>query len=105
MDAVNGQPSLGVIRILSGQQVGRTFPIYKPTTTIGREKTNDIVIEDGYISRFHAALIWQNGIWTIKNNPAAHNKIIVNQQEVQQATLRFGDVIELGRGPFTSFCL
>lgn len=105
MDAVNGQPGLGVITILSGQQAGHTFPIYKPITTIGREKTNDIVIEDGYISRFHAQLIWQNGSWTIKNNTAAHNKVIVKQQEVQQATLSFGDVVGLGRGPFTFFRL
>ncbi|HEV7236178.1 MAG TPA: FHA domain-containing protein, partial [Ktedonobacteraceae bacterium] len=105
MDAVNGQPNLGVITILSGQQAGHTFPIYKPITTIGRDKTNDIVIEDDYISRFHAALIWQNGIWTIKNNTAAHNKVTVNQQEVHQAMLHVGDVIGLGRGPFTSFRL
>jgi len=105
MDAVNGQPSLGVIIVLTGQQVGCTFPIYKPTTTIGREKTNDIVIEDGYISRFHAELVWQNGTWTIKNNTAAHNKVTVNQREVQQSMLRFGDVIGLGHGPFTLFRL
>ena len=101
MDAVNGHQSFGEIIVLSGKQAGHTFRINKPITTIGREKTNDIVIDDGYISRFHAELSWQNGSWTIKNNSAANNRVTVNALEVQLATLSFGDVIGLGRGPST----
>ncbi len=105
MDAVNGQPGLGEIIVLSGQQAGRTFSIFKPITTIGRDKTNDIVFDDGYISRSHAELIWQNGSWTIENKTAGNNRVTVNQQDVQQSMLNFGDEIGLGRGPFTIFRL
>jgi pSer/pThr/pTyr-binding forkhead associated (FHA) protein len=36
------------------QQIFREFPLDKKTASIGRQADNDIVIEDTYVSRYHA---------------------------------------------------
>lgn len=107
MEAVNGQQGLGIIRVLTGRQAGHIFSIQKPTTTIGRARTSDVVIEDDYVSRAHAELHWNNGMWTItKNGAAGQNKLLVNNQEVvQSAPLHIGDSIKLGPEPFTTLLL
>src|SRR5712691_5650902 len=88
---------LGSIRFLTGPLAGRTFPISKSTITIGREPNNDIVVPDPSISRHHAQLTWNNGLWTI-SKLSAQNTITVNQRAVEQDTINDRDTISLGAG-------
>ena len=68
MDASNNPPVQGMIKFLTGPLTGRSFPIRKAITTIGRDPTNDIVVEqDPRVSRYHARLLWNNGEWSIEN--------------------------------------
>jgi ABC transport system ATP-binding/permease protein len=89
------QPS-GSIKFLTGPLAGQTFPINKPVTTIGREPTNDIVVKgDQKVSRSHARIIWNNGLWSIEKL-SPQNIMTVNQQQVQQANIFDGNTIALG---------
>ncbi len=45
MDANNNPPVQGLIKFLTGPLAGRPFPIKKAITTIGRDLSNDIVVE------------------------------------------------------------
>jgi len=89
-------PVSGSIKFLTGPLTGQTFPINKPITTIGREATNDIVVKgDQKVSRSHARIIWNNGIWSIEKL-SPQNTLTVNHQQVQQATITDGNTITLG---------
>ncbi len=101
MDMIQKFPHLGSIQMLTGSLAGQTFQINKPMITLGRDQSNDIVISDRSISRYHARLIWDNGSrWHIENL-ASQNIITVNQQEVQYGPVQDHDTIELGKS--TSF--
>ncbi len=97
MDAVNGPTTLGSIRFLTGPLAGNIYQITKPIINIGREPGNDIIISDPSVSRQHAQIAWNNGIWSIKKL-TAQNTLIVNQRETQQATINDRDTIGLGTG-------
>lgn len=93
MDVVNGQ--LGSLTMLNGSSPGKIFQITKPTITLGREPTNDVVLSDPSVSRQHAQITWANGAWTI-TKLAQQNTISVNNRDVQQGPVRDNDVIVLG---------
>lgn len=97
MNMVNGLPTLGSIRFLTGPLAGTTYTITKPITTIGREPTNDIVISDPSVSRQHVQILWNSGSWTIKK-VASQNILSINQHEVQQSPLQDHDTIGIGQG-------
>jgi ABC-type multidrug transport system ATPase subunit/pSer/pThr/pTyr-binding forkhead associated (FHA) protein len=84
------------ITFLTGPLAGQTFQILKPITTIGRESGNDIVVKgDLRVSRHHARLLWQDGVWSIENLSQA-SIFTVKGESVQQAILQDGAVINLG---------
>ena len=94
-------PGSSSIRFLVGPLTGQTFRITSAITTIGRHSDNDIAIKsDLAISRQQALLVWKNNEWRIEKNPGA-NALLVNQREVEQATLHHRDVV--GLGPNTAF--
>ncbi len=100
MDRVNSPRDLGSIRFLTGPLAGKTFPLNKPIVTIGREPGNDIiVVEDPAISRHHAQIAWDNGIWTI-SKLNQQNKIFVNQRDVLRANISEHDTIGMGNSTF-----
>src|SRR6266852_2353030 len=92
----NTPPGLVSIRFLSGPLAGQTFPIRKPTVTIGRGETNDIAINsDQHVSRTHARLRWNGTSWSIEKL-ALQNTLTVNQQQVEQAMISNNTTIGLG---------
>ncbi len=85
------------ITFLTGPLAGQTFQITRPVTTIGRESTNDIVVKDDLrVSRHHACLRWQNGVWSIEN-VSGQNILGIEQEPVQQATIHDNSTITLGK--------
>ena len=100
MDIRNSPPHLGSIQLLSGSQAGMAFPINKATITIGRDPTNDIPLTDPSVSRHHAQIAWNNGVWTI-TNLSSQNIVTVNQRSVrptQQLPINDRDTITIGSG-------
>jgi len=96
MDAINKASTLGSIRFLTGPLAGKSFPINKPITTIGREPSNDICVSDPSVSRHHAQIMWNGQVWTIQKL-TPQNKISINQREVHQSPLNNRDAVGLGQ--------
>lgn len=103
MSEVDRSTLLGSIKFLKGPLAGRTFLIRKPITTIGRLASNDVaVLGDLRVSREHARVLWNNGIWAIEN--LSSNKLYINQREVQQGqTVELTNEATIDLGPNTSF--
>ncbi len=96
---VNRQsPALGELLFLSGPRKGETFRITKVRTGIGRQPDpgNDLIVSEASVSRFHAEIILDHGVWRI-NKLSASNTLFINKQPVQQGgAIRSQNVIGLG---------
>src|SRR6266568_635417 len=100
MESLNGSPGFGSINFLTGSQAGSTILIQKPVLTIGREPGNDIVVTDPSVSRRHAQITLNGGVWVI-SNLTQQNIVIVNQRNVppsQQSPISERDTIAIGAG-------
>jgi len=96
MNRENKSP-ISSLKFLTGPLAGNSYPITKAITSLGRETSNDIVISDPTVSRYHAHIIWENGSWTIKKL-VTHNTLTVNQHALSQSSLNNRDTIALGSG-------
>src|SRR5581483_5880545 len=83
------------IKFVNGPLAGKTFQLQKSVTQIGRDASNDIVVFDPKVSRHHARIIWQNGSWSIEKLSQS-STVLVDMQNVQQATLQHNSTIVLG---------
>ena len=74
----------------------RVFPLVKSVVNVGRERYNDIVIADGYISRHHLQLRKRFGVYSLFDvNSRGGTR--VNDERVAEHRLQNGDVIAIGR--------
>lgn len=75
---------------------GSTFSLRAPEAVIGRTEDNDITIEHKSVSRNHAKVVREGDRVRILDLKSA-NGLLVNDEEVEAAVLRPGDIVELGR--------
>ncbi len=64
--------------------------------TIGREKSNNIVLNDTMVSRTHAELTIHNDGRTTIKDLSSSNGVFVNGKKVTAAELKQGDVVKCG---------
>ncbi|MBN2381947.1 FHA domain-containing protein [bacterium] len=86
-------------------QTGEVFLISEYTTTyrlkktqkntIGRDDTNNIVLKNLLVSRFHAEITWQNNQFVIKDL-GSQNGTLHNEKPITTALLKHGDNIKIG---------
>jgi pSer/pThr/pTyr-binding forkhead associated (FHA) protein len=70
--------------------------------TIGRDTNNDIIISDQQVSRAHAKLTYQNGVWTLVST--GRHGTLVNDRLVSDIVLQPHTVFRLGAsGPMLRF--
>lgn len=66
----------------------------------GRDSANEVVLSGKAISRFHAEIVLKDGTYYLKDM-GSHNGTFLNNNPVQSAALKSGDVIQVGRASFT----
>ncbi len=88
------QPFQLVMR--SGPTVGKIYPLEKSELTIGRDTSNDIVINDAEVSRKHARLILQGGGFVLEDLGSTNGTFVDGQRLMGPHALRPGEVIMLG---------
>ena len=88
------------LTISSPQTQQKVFRIEKPVVNIGRQLSNDIIVEDKRVSRYHAQIKYQDGQFTIFDLGST-NGITINRVPGQrQHTLRNGDRFTIGSYDF-----
>jgi pSer/pThr/pTyr-binding forkhead associated (FHA) protein len=89
--------------VRQGPSSRQEHPITAPTTSIGREATNDIVLFDPEVSRRHAQITFKAGRYYIEDLGST-NGTFVNQQLVTGSVpLANGDVIDMGESARLTF--
>jgi hypothetical protein len=86
--------------VIHGAELGRSYDLTGPATTLGRSASNGIRVVDDSVSRTHATVtIDRSGIMRIRDE-GSKNGILVNGVNVREALLQRGDVIHIGHTMF-----
>jgi ABC transport system ATP-binding/permease protein len=84
-----------LVQFLNGPLAGQRLQLKPPVITIGRDPQNDIVVSDPRISRRHACIRRQRGLWQIENLSQV-SYIAIDQQRTARGILQDNTVIHLG---------
>lgn len=85
--------------IISGMNKGLRYPVQDKMISIGRSMDNQIVIEDGRVSRQHCCLV-RNGEKCELKDLQSTNKTYVNDKLAAEKSLSIGDHIKIGDTTF-----
>lgn len=80
----------------SGPSVGKVYPLEKPELFIGRDLSNDVVINDPEISRRHARLFLQGNGYVLEDLGSTNGSFVNGQRLMGPNLLRPGDTITFG---------
>jgi diguanylate cyclase (GGDEF)-like protein len=78
-----------------GAQLGQVLKLGQQSHRVGRANDCEIWLSDDGVSRRHAAILFESGVYTIEDTGSA-NGTFVGGQKVERATLRDGDLIQFG---------
>ncbi len=79
----------------TGLSPGKRFPLNQ-VNTIGRAMTNDVPLNDSFLSSEHAVLEWDGNTWVIEDLNSTNGTWLNGREIVQPTALTYGDIIQLG---------
>jgi pSer/pThr/pTyr-binding forkhead associated (FHA) protein len=84
---------------VNGPLSGQTFYLDEPVVSIGRLGSNDICLEDPFVSRHHCVIRKTGDEYTIENLNSA-NGTYLNGERVNAGSLKEGCLIQIGTSRF-----
>ena len=84
---------------IDGPFSGRVFYLEEPVVSIGRLESNDITLEDPFVSRHHCLIRDEGDEYMIEDLHSA-NGTHVNGERVNASSLEEGSLIEVGSSQF-----
>lgn len=90
--------------VRSGSQAGTTFGLAAEVTRLGRHPDSEIMLDDITVSRRHARIVRSADGYSIVDDGSL-NGTYVNAGRVEQAELRQGDEIQIGKFRLVFFAL
>ncbi|MDE5964721.1 MAG: FHA domain-containing protein [Eubacterium sp.] len=98
------RPRLHKLAQLVNENDGSVIDIDRWETSIGKSKSNDIVLPQEDISRFHAVIAKKQKEWVITDT-FSKTGVLVNDEKVEgQTVIEDGDVITIGTIPLKFLC-
>ena len=95
-DDSSEEPVSTFVRVESGFYQGLEWPLDRASTVIGRGRTADLVLSEATISRAHALLGFK-GDKPFMQDLGSTNGTLLNDVREQQAALKHGDELRMGR--------
>ncbi len=92
---IQGSDSFRLV-VRRGPQPNQTYDLNKDIVTLGRDITNDIVINDPEVSRHHMRLTRGAGGFTVEDLGSTNGTFVNGQRLTGARPLRPGDMIGLG---------
>lgn len=90
----NRGPAAATLRVLSGPDAGREFPLPSGTSYIGRDRDADVRLADPLTSKRHARITVGETVEIVDTNSA--NGLLMDGLPVTRATLNSSDTVTLG---------
>jgi hypothetical protein len=89
------RPGVALLRLRQPKQPARVYVLDERGRRLGRALDNDIVLDDAAVSRQHCRVYWAGGAYALEDLGSS-NGTYVNGALVQGASLRSGDLVEVG---------
>jgi serine phosphatase RsbU (regulator of sigma subunit) len=83
------------LKVVDRFGVKRTIPIAKPEFTIGRRLENDLQIMSNSVSRYHGAIVCEDGVYYLVDK-GSKSGIFINNKRVERGALQNMDQISIG---------
>lgn len=90
------EPGQALLLVKRGQNAGSTFLIEADLTTIGRNPSSDVFLDDITVSRRHAELRRAGGRFRLRDLGSL-NGTYVNRERVETVDLASGDEVQIGK--------
>jgi two-component system cell cycle response regulator len=102
--AESGSAASPYLIVIAGKQIGKQYKVVNGEMLIGRSPDCAVQIEDDGVSRKHARLIAQNGVYVL-SDAGSTNGTFANSQKVDQVLLKDGDKIQIGSNTILKFSI
>lgn len=79
---------------------GKAFPLHEGRQSLGRDKSNDIFIEDTQLSKEHAIILYRNGRFIFEDKLSTNGSTINGRESIGQIVLNHGDMLQMGKHMF-----
>ncbi len=79
----------------TGLPPGKKFPLDQ-ANTIGRAITNDIPLNDTFLSSEHALLEWDGSTWVVEDLGSTNGSWLNGRELDQPMPVNYGDIIQVG---------
>lgn len=89
-------PGTALLISTRGAVSGSRYLLDEDKVTVGRDPSNDIMLDDGTVSREHAMFIRENGRYRIED-VGSLNGTYVNRRRVDSVELHSGDELMIGK--------
>ncbi len=89
-------PGSALLVVRRGPNAGSRFLLDTDVTTAGRHPESDIFLDDVTVSRRHAELRREGGVFTVRD-VGSLNGTYVNRERVESATLANSDEVQIGK--------
>jgi len=93
---LDGPADRAMVVIHRGPAKGARFLIDQSQSSIGRATDSQIFLDDVTVSRKHAAIEVEDGVFTL-NDLGSLNGTYLNNQSVAKSALKTGDEIQIGK--------
>ena len=90
------QPATAVIQVEMDGRIISEYKLEKPLLTVGRNSGNDILVPNQRVSRLHARLRIEQGVWVIEDAESV-NGIVHRGNRAERVVLTDGDRISLAK--------
>lgn len=98
------RPRLHKLAQLVNENDGSVIDIDRWETSIGKSRSNDVVLPQEEISRFHAVIAKKQKEWVITDT-FSKTGVLVNDEKIDgQAVIEDGDIITIGTIPLKFLC-
>ena len=89
-------PTSALLIMQRGPSAGARFLLDAERTVAGRSPSTDIFLDDVTVSRKHAEFVREGDVFVVRD-VGSLNGTYVNRERIEQATLRSGDEVQIGK--------
>lgn len=89
------QKEAALLLWMEGEEIKGRWTLAEPVTSIGRWEDNDIVIDDRWVSRYHAQIRQENDQYVIEDLGSKNGTMVNGQRILEPTVLADGDQIQM----------
>ncbi len=101
--AARGPAEPGRLVVLASPQgepaVGASFPL-DAVTSVGRDLTNTVAVDDPFTSSEHALLTFRGRVWYVEDRGSTNGTFVNGQPVTAPTAIGFGDELQIGEVRF-----